>query len=77
MEDQERRLEEELRADAREKAERVVARATADAATEQQTVPVLTRFEQRELDAMKEETGARGNGTAVACFVRKNLNKKG
>ena len=50
---------------------------TADAATEQQTVPVLTRFEQRELDAMKEETGARGNGTAVACFVRKNLNKKG
>ncbi|MBO4618978.1 MAG: V-type ATP synthase subunit E [Victivallales bacterium] len=33
MEDQERRLEEELRADAREKAERVVARATADAAT--------------------------------------------
>ena len=50
---------------------------TADAATKQQTVPVLTRFEQRELDAMKEETGARGNGTAVACFVRKNLNKKG
>ena len=33
MEDQERRLEEELRSDAREKAERVVARATADAAT--------------------------------------------
>lgn len=50
---------------------------TADAATKQPTVPVLTRFEQRELDAMKEETGARGNGTAVACFVRKKLNKKG
>lgn len=33
MEDQEKRLEEELRADARQKAEHVIARATADAAT--------------------------------------------
>ncbi len=47
------------------------------ATTEPQTVQVHTRFERSELDAMKEETGATADGTAVACFVRKNLRKRG
>ena len=50
---------------------------TAETATEPQTVQVHTRFERGELDAMKEETGATADATAVACFVRKNLRKKG
>lgn len=55
--------------------------ASADATTpveaEPKTVPVLTRFERAELDAMKNDTGANADATAVACFVRKNLRKKG
>jgi hypothetical protein len=51
--------------------------ATADTANEPQTVQVLTRFDRAELDAMKEETGANADATAVACFVRKNLRKRG
>lgn len=43
---------------------------------EPQTVQVLTRFDRAELDAMKEETGAVADATAVACFVRKNLRKR-
>jgi len=50
---------------------------TAETATEPQTIPVLTRFERAELDEMKEETGATAAATAVACFVRKNLRKRG
>lgn len=46
-------------------------------ATEPQTVQVHTRFDRAELDAMKDETGATADGTAVACFVRKNLRKRG
>ena len=49
---------------------------TAETATEPQTVQVHARFDRAELDAMKEETGATADGTAVACFVRKNLRKK-
>lgn len=49
----------------------------AETATEAKTVPVLTRFERAELDTMKEETGATADATAVACFVRKNLRKRG
>lgn len=41
------------------------------------TVPVLTRFTREELDAMQEETGANADATAVACYVRKNLRKRG
>ena len=44
-----------------------------DAAAEPQMIPVLTRFDRAELDAMKEETGAVADATAVACFVRKKL----
>ena len=43
---------------------------------ETETVQVLTRFYRDELDAMKEETGATADATAVACFVRKNLRKR-
>ena len=50
--------------------------ATAETATEPQTVLVLTRFDRAELDTMKEETGATADATAVACFVRKNLRKR-
>ena len=60
--------------------------ATTPAEAEPKTVPVLTRFERAELDAMKDETGAtadddapqsQADATAVACFVRKNLRKRG
>ena len=51
--------------------------ATTPAEAEPKTVPVLTRFERAELDAMKDETGATADATAVACFVRKNLRKRG
>lgn len=50
---------------------------TAEAATEPQMIQVLTRFTRAELDAMKNETGATAEATAVACFVRKNLRKQG
>ncbi len=48
----------------------------AEAATEPQTIPVLTRFYRDELDEMKDDTGANADATAVACFVRKNLRKR-
>ena len=38
---------------------------------------VLCRFRPSELDAMKHDTGAEKDGSAVACFVRKNLRKRG
>ena len=47
-----------------------------DAAAEPQMIPVLTHFDRAELDAMKEETGAVADATAVACFVRKNLRNR-
>lgn len=50
---------------------------TAETATEPQTVQVMTRFERDELEAMKDDTGALADATAVACFVRKNLRKRG
>ena len=50
---------------------------TAETATEPQTIPVLTRFYRDELDEMKNDTGANADATAVACFVRKNLRKRG
>lgn len=34
---------------------------------------VLTRFTDAELDAMKTDTGADKDGTAVAAFARKHL----
>ena len=54
--------------------------ASADATpadAEQKTVQVPARFTREELDAMKDETGATADATAVACFVRKNLRKRG
>jgi len=45
-------------------------------ANEPTTVQVLTRFDRAELDQMKKETGAKADATAVACFVRQNLNKE-
>ena len=47
--------------------------ATAPAAEPTTTVPVLVQLDRTELERLKEETGARANATAVACFVRKNL----
>ena len=41
----------------------------------EETVPVLCRFTRTELNAMKSETGATADATAVACFARKNLPK--
>jgi len=43
----------------------------------EQSVPVMSRFERAELDAMKKVTGANADATAVACFVRLNLRKRG
>lgn len=43
---------------------------------EAQTVLVMVRFERGELEALKDETGATADATAVACFVRKNLRKR-
>ena len=40
-------------------------------------IQVPARFTREELDAMKDETGATADATAVACFVRKNLRKRG
>ena len=37
---------------------------------------VLARFTPSELDAMKADTGAEADATAVAAFVRKNLRKR-
>ena len=48
---------------------------TADA--EPKIIQVPARFTREELDAMKDETGATADATAVACFVRKNLRKRG
>ena len=45
----------------------------AQAAEPTTTVPVLVQLDRTELERVKEETGARANATAVACFVRKNL----
>lgn len=36
---------------------------------------VMTRFTPSEIDAMKADTGADADATAVAAFVRKNLCK--
>lgn len=38
-------------------------------------VSVLARFTREELDAMKSETGATADATAVACFARVNLTR--
>lgn len=43
---------------------------------ESKTVQVLVRFDRDELKAMKDDTGATADATAVACFVRKNLRKR-
>ena len=43
---------------------------------EQKIIQVPARFTREELDAMKDETGATADATAVACFVRKNLRKR-
>lgn len=43
---------------------------------EAKTIQVLVRFERDELEAMKDDTGALADATAVACFVRKNLRKR-
>lgn len=51
--------------------------ATTPAEAEPKTVPVLTRFYREELDEIKADTGANADATAVACFVRKNLRKRG
>ena len=48
-----------------------------DETAEPQTIPVPARFTREELDAMREDTGANADATAVACYVRKNLRKKG
>ena len=37
---------------------------------------VMTRFTPSEIDAMKADTGAEADATAVAAFVRKNLCKR-
>ena len=68
------KIEETKSADAKAMADRLAA---SKAATAPQIVPVLTRFERAELDAMKDDTGANADATAVACFVRKNLRKRG
>lgn len=39
-------------------------------------VLVMARFLPEELEAMKEETGADANATAVVCYVRKNLRNR-
>ena len=36
----------------------------------------MTRFTPSEIDAMKADTGAEADATAVAAFVRKNLCKR-
>ena len=60
-----------------EKTENTDGKQPDETATEPQTIPVLTRFYRDELDEMKNDTGANADATAVACFVRKNLRKKG
>jgi hypothetical protein len=49
---------------------------TASETASAQTVQVMTRFERKELDEMKDETGATADATAVACFCRKHLRKR-
>ncbi len=41
----------------------------------EETVQVLCSFSRHELNALKAETGALANATAVTCFVRKNLKR--
>lgn len=50
--------------------------ATKPAEAEPKTVQVPARFTREELEAMKDDTGATADATAVACFVRKNLRKR-
>ena len=38
---------------------------------------ILVRFRPHEIAEMQDETGATAAGTAIACFVRKNLRKRG
>ena len=40
-------------------------------------IQVLVRLTRAELDELKGETGASADATAVACYVRKNLRKRG
>lgn len=44
---------------------------------EEQTVPVVVRLSRTELEALKDETGATADATAIACFVRKNIRRAG
>ena len=50
---------------------------TGKAQTTEPTIPVHVRFEHKELEQMKDETGATADATAVACFCRKHLRKRG
>lgn len=49
---------------------------TGKAQTTEPTIPVHVRFERKELEQMKDETGATAEATAVACFCRKHLRKR-
>ena len=49
---------------------------TASETAAEPTIPVHVRFERKELDEMKDETGATADATAVACFCRKHLRKR-
>lgn len=48
-----------------------------NAADADETVQVGCRFRKSELAAMKRDTGATGDATAVAGFVRKRLGSEG
>lgn len=50
---------------------------TGKAQTTEPTISVHVRLEHKELEQVKNETGATADATAVACFVRKNLRKRG
>lgn len=50
---------------------------TGKAQTTEPTISVHVRLEHKELEQVKDETGATADATAVACFVRKNLRKRG
>ena len=49
---------------------------TGKAQTAEPMILVLCRFERKELEQMKDETGATAEATAVACFCRKHLRKR-
>ncbi|MBP5509868.1 MAG: hypothetical protein J6Z49_03020 [Kiritimatiellae bacterium] len=53
-----------------------VGEASAPVTAEKPSV-ILVRFWPNEIEEMKNETGATAEATAVACFVRKNLKKRG